>query len=218
MFSQFCQFDVEMELKKEKEKKKSKIQVKSISPIGAQTDMQVWCVIIWLVICHSHFIFVCQSNPIPRPNANVNGKSEKVPSQVALPQPQKAESSSGTTDLLGLDLISSANDEPFGFFTSADSGKPDEASATQPKEAKTLEDEEKDFFSQKAPEKSVETKLTNKSILSLYNSQAPTAAPLNGFMGQPVNALNQFPTGNPASFGVMNASKPVRCTFIFPPL
>ena len=150
-----------------------------------------------------------QSNPIPRPSANVNGKTEKVLTQTAVPQP-KAEPSSGTSDLLGLDLISSANDEPFGFFASADSAKANEP-AVQPKDSKTLEDEEKDFFSQKVPEKSEEKKLTKESILSLY-SQAPTAAPLNGFMAQPVNALNQFPTGNAAAFGSMNAPKQVSLT------
>ncbi|KAH9400516.1 Stromal membrane-associated protein 1 [Tyrophagus putrescentiae] len=151
-------FDVETELKKEKDKKKSKVQMKSISPIGAQTDIQ--------------------SNPIPRPNASVNGKSEKAQTaSTASTQPKvDTTASSGSTDLLGLDLISSGNDEPFGFFASADSTGADATAAiaatnssalVAPLPAKSLEDEEKDFFSQKA-----------------------------------VGAMSQFPAGN-APFGTM---------------
>lgn len=133
----------------------------------------------------------------------MNGKSEKVQPVQAVPQ-QKSEQSSASTDLLGLDLISS-NDEPFGFFASADSNK--KAETTIPvKDSKTIEDEEKDFFSQKAPEKSEEKKLTKESILSLY-SQAPASSHMNGFMAQSVNPLNQFSSGNQAF--AMNASKPV---------
>lgn len=136
----------------------------------------------------------------------MNGKNDKNVLTQPTTAPQKIEPSSATTDLLGLDLMSSANDEPFGFFASADTGKVTETGA-HPKDAKTLDDEEKDFFSQKAPEKSEEKKLTKESILSLY-SQAHTSAPMNGFMAQPGSALNQFPAGNPA-FGAVNAPKPV---------
>lgn len=183
-------FDVETELKKEKDKKKSKVQMKSISPIGAQTDIQ--------------------SNPIPRPNASVNGKSEKAQTaSTASTQPKvDTTASSGSTDLLGLDLISSGNDEPFGFFASADSTGADATAAiaatnssalVAPLPAKSLEDEEKDFFSQKVPE---EKKLTKESILSLY-SKAPASTAMNGFMApQAVGAMSQFPAGN-APFGTM---------------
>lgn len=121
----------------------------------------------------------------------------------------EAATSSASTDLLGLDLISSGNDEPFGFFTSADSTGADATNTgaslvAAPAQSKTLEDEEKDFFSQKAPE---EKKLTKESILSLY-AKAPPASTgaMNGFMApqQPVNAMNQFPSGaHSVPFGAM---------------
>ena len=131
----------------------------------------------------------------------MNGKSDKVQTVQ-----QKPETSSASTDLLGLDLISSANDEPFGFFTSADSTNKSE-NANKSIETKTIEDEEKDFFSQKIPDKSEEKKLTKESILSLY-SQIPTSSQMNGFMVQPVNSLNQqFSSGNPPY--TINAAKSV---------
>ena len=148
-----------------------------------------------------------QSNPIPRPNTSVNGKSEKIQTQST--STPKAESNSATTDLLGLDLTPSGNDEPFGFFASAETEKKEETVANnqQGKDPKTLEDEEKDFFSQRAPEKSEEKKLTKESILSLY-SQAPSTGNVNGFLGNTVNTMNQFPSGN-ATFGAMNAPNQV---------
>lgn len=140
----------------------------------------------------------------------MNGKSEKAQTaSTASTQPKvDTTASSGSTDLLGLDLISSGNDEPFGFFASADSTGADATAAiaatnssalVAPLPAKSLEDEEKDFFSQKVPE---EKKLTKESILSLY-SKAPASTAMNGFMApQAVGAMSQFPAGN-APFGTM---------------
>ena len=183
-------------MKKEKEKKKSKI--KTINPIGGvQTDIQVF--LFTRVLFPKNLFF--QSNPIPRPSASVNGKSEKVQTQ---PTVQKSENNSASTDLLGLDLTSSTNDETFGFFASAQPTTETETTTTAAIQPKSLDDEEKDFFSQKVPEQTEQKKLTKESILSLY-SKSSNSNRINGFMTKhelQTNSINQFPVNQP--FGTTN--------------
>uniref|UniRef100_A0A6P6XKB4 Stromal membrane-associated protein 1-like n=1 Tax=Dermatophagoides pteronyssinus TaxID=6956 RepID=A0A6P6XKB4_DERPT len=149
-------FDVETELKKEKEKKKNKI-IKPIVPLNGQIEIQ--------------------SNPIPRPTLNSNGKIESKVSNTTQQQQQQQKSesnqtlSSASADLLSLDLgstntnNSNNNNEAFGFFASASdntklstksndnnqssSSSNSGQSTTTTTVNKTLDDEEKDFFNQK---------------------------------------------------------------------
>lgn len=124
------------------------------------------------------------------------------------PQAKPEANSNVSTDLLGLDLVSSSNDEPFGFFASAETSSAttnNNESANSANPAKSLDDEEKDFFSQKVPDKADDKKLTKESILSLY-SQAPSTAAMNGIMQAPAmaNHLNQFPPTNQLFGGIPN--------------
>ncbi|KAF7487686.1 Stromal membrane-associated protein 2 [Sarcoptes scabiei] len=175
-------FDVEAELKKEKEKKKSKI--KPIAPINAPIAIQ--------------------SNPIPRPVPNVNSKLEKTQEN------QKIESSSA--DLLDLDLgppattaTSLSDNEPFGFFTSADTTSSTENNLEPSVKnviENSLDQQEKDFFNQITSETKDEKKLTTESILSLYSkSMNPVpSAVLNGFQSalpSNLSTASQFNNLNP---------------------
>ncbi|KPM11701.1 stromal membrane-associated protein 2-like protein [Sarcoptes scabiei] len=144
------------------------------------------------------------SNPIPRPVPNVNSKLEKTQEN------QKIESSSA--DLLDLDLgppattaTSLSDNEPFGFFTSADTTSSTENNLEPSVKnviENSLDQQEKDFFNQITSETKDEKKLTTESILSLYSkSMNPVpSAVLNGFQSalpSNLSTASQFNNLNP---------------------
>lgn len=123
---------------------------------------------------------------------------------------QKIESSSA--DLLDLDLgppattaTSLSDNEPFGFFTSADTTSSTENNLEPSVKnviENSLDQQEKDFFNQITSETKDEKKLTTESILSLYSkSMNPVpSAVLNGFQSalpSNLSTASQFNNLNP---------------------